>query len=42
MVMSSTAMPSFAPGRPTLESPVRKTLWPMMKEERPAVQDCSP
>ncbi len=23
-------------------SPERKTLWPMMNDERPAVQDCSP
>ena len=27
---------------PTLESPVLKTLCPVMYEERPAVQDCSP
>jgi hypothetical protein len=42
MVGSSTCMPSFAPGSPTLERPVRKTLCPMMKLARPAVQDCSP
>ena len=28
----------MAPGNPTLLNPVRKTLWPVMKAERPAVQ----
>jgi hypothetical protein len=27
---------------PTLLSPVRNTLWPLMNDERPAVQLCSP
>jgi hypothetical protein len=31
-----------APGIPTLLRPVRKTLCPVMNEERPAVQLCSP
>jgi hypothetical protein len=35
MVGSSSRMPSSAPGRPTLERPVRNTLWPMMNEDRP-------
>jgi len=26
----------------TFESPVRKTLWPVMNDDRPAVQLCSP
>jgi hypothetical protein len=34
--------PCSAPGRPTLVRPVRNTLWPVMNEARPAVQDCSP
>ena len=34
--------PHVAPGRPTLVSPVRNTLWPVMKAARPAVQLCSP
>ena len=34
--------PDRAAGRPTLESPVRKQLCPVMKDERPAVQLCSP
>jgi len=33
---------NYAPGSPTFESPVRNTLWPSMKDARPAVQDCSP
>ena len=35
-------MPIGAPGMPTLDSPVRMTLWPVMNDDRPAVQDCSP
>ena len=31
-----------APGSPTFERPVRNTLCPMMNDERPAVQLCSP
>jgi hypothetical protein len=31
-------MPSGAPGRPTLVSPVRIGDWPVMKAARPAVQ----
>jgi hypothetical protein len=31
-----------AAGMPTFESPVRPTLWPVMNDERPAVQLCSP
>ncbi len=42
MVTSLSFMPMAAPGMPTLDRPVRSTLWPVMKEERPAVQDCSP
>lgn len=42
MVMTFSVMPIGAAGMPTLERPVRKTLWPVMNEERPAVQDCSP
>ena len=30
------------PGIPTLLRPVRYTLWPVMNDERPAVQLCSP
>jgi hypothetical protein len=30
------------PGSPTLLSPVRNTLCPVMNDERPAVQLCSP
>ena len=30
-----------APGRPTLVLPVRKPHWPVMNDERPAVQLCS-
>ena len=42
MVGSSTFMPSGAPGRPTLVSPVRIGDWPVMKAARPAVQLCWP
>jgi hypothetical protein len=42
MVGSSARSPMGAAGRPTLLSPVRKTLWPVMNDERPAVQLCSP
>ena len=42
MVTSSACSPTSEPGKPTLLRPVRKTLWPVMKEARPAVQDCSP
>ena len=35
-------MPIGAAGIPTLDRPVRKTLCPVMKDERPAVHDCSP
>ena len=41
MVASCSFMPCGAPGRPTLESPVRKAVCPVMKVDRPAVQDCS-
>ena len=34
--------PCSAPGSPTLLSPVRYTLWPVMNADRPAVQLCSP
>ena len=30
-----------APGSPTLERPVRSVAWPVMKDDRPAVQLCS-
>ena len=33
--------PRSAPGIPTLLKPVRNTLWPVIKAERPAVQLCS-
>ena len=39
--ISSSLSPSSAPGSPTFERPVRNTLWPVMKDDRPAVQDCS-
>jgi hypothetical protein len=42
MVGSSGCSPIGEPGTPTLLSPVRKTLCPVMNEERPAVQLCSP
>jgi len=35
-------MRAVPPGSPTLESPVRDTLWSVMKDEGSAVQDCSP
>ncbi|MNK39481.1 hypothetical protein D3C87_580910 [compost metagenome] len=35
-------MPTGAPGMPTFDRPVRSTLWPVMNEDLPAVQDCSP
>jgi hypothetical protein len=31
-----------AAGIPTLLNPVRNTLWPVMNDDRPAVQLCSP
>ena len=42
MVGSSFFMPSGAPGRPTLVSPVRMGDCPVMKAARPAVQLCWP
>ena len=42
MVGSSNRSPTSAPGTPTLLSPVRNTLWPVMNDARPAVQLCSP
>ena len=42
MVGSSARSPMSAPGIPTLLRPVRNTLCPVMNDERPAVQDCSP
>jgi hypothetical protein len=36
MVGSPACRPTSAPGTPTLLSPVRKTLCPVMKDERPA------
>ena len=42
MVMIFSFMPIGAAGMPTFDRPVRKTLWPVMNEDRPAVQDCSP
>ena len=38
----SACIPWSAPGSPTLLSPVRYTLWPVMNADRPAVQLCSP
>jgi hypothetical protein len=32
----------WAAGIPTLLNPVRKTLWPVRNDDRPAVQLCSP
>ena len=42
MVGSSLRMPSGAPGRPTLVSPVRIGDCPVMNAARPAVQLCCP
>jgi hypothetical protein len=42
MVGSSACSPTGAAGIPTLLSPVRYTLWPVMNAARPAVQLCSP
>ena len=42
IVGSSSWRPTGAPGSPTLLNPVRKTLWPVMNDDRPAVQLCSP
>jgi hypothetical protein len=42
MVGSSAWSPTGAAGMPTLVSPVRNPLCPVMKEARPAVQLCSP
>ena len=42
MVGSDLLMPSGAPGRPTLVSPVRIGDWPVMNAARPAVQLCWP
>ena len=42
IVGSSGDMPTSTPGIPTLDRPVRYTLWPVMNDERPAVQLCSP
>ena len=42
IVMIFSVMPIGAAGMPTLDSPVRSTLCPVMKDDRPAVQDCSP
>ena len=41
MVTSLACRPTSAPGRPTLDRPVRSVTWPVMKVERPAVQLCS-
>ena len=35
-------MPMGDAGMPTLDRPVRYTLWPVMNDDRPAVQLCSP
>ena len=35
-------MPIGAAGMPTFDRPVRKTLCPVIKDDRPAVHDCSP
>ena len=42
MVGSSAWSPTGDAGNPTLLSPVRDTLWPVMNADRPAVQLCSP
>jgi len=42
IVGSSARSPTSAPGIPTLLRPVRNTLCPVMNEDRPAVQLCSP
>ncbi len=42
MVGSFADSPSFAPGRPTFNSPVRSGDCPVMNAARPAVQDCWP
>jgi hypothetical protein len=41
IVTSRACRPCAAPGMPTLVLPVRNPHWPVMKEERPAVQLCS-
>ncbi len=42
MVGSSFWSPMSTPGIPTLLIPVRYTLWPVMNDDLPAVQLCSP
>ena len=42
MVGSSPRKPRSAPGSPTLVSPVRNGLCPIIRAARPAVQLCSP
>ena len=42
MVGSSFCRPTSMPGIPTLLMPVRYTLCPVMNDDRPAVQLCSP
>jgi hypothetical protein len=37
----SWLIPIGAPGKPTLERPVRMMCWPVRNAERPAVHDCS-
>ncbi len=41
IVGSSFCSPTAAPGTPTLLSPVRNVHWPVMNDDRPAVQLCS-
>jgi hypothetical protein len=42
IVTSLSFMPIGAAGMPTFDKPVRYTLCPVMNDERPAVQLCSP
>ena len=38
MVMSRFCRPTGAPGTPTFDRPVRSGVWPVMNDDRPAVQ----
>ncbi|CFW11659.1 Uncharacterised protein [Bordetella pertussis] len=38
MVTSRSCRPTSTPGTPTLDRPVRRGDWPVMNEDRPAVQ----
>ena len=40
-VGSLSLSPDLAPGMPTFDNPTRKGSWPVINDERPAVQLCS-